>query len=275
MRPAYKQKIQRFLTWNRWIYGPSGENRTHGLLNPIVLLSRTQCTIRYCLDSASLNFKWIIPFCFIGCQDVSFLLWSNCGQTTLTNDLSPPAKLHRAISIFINRSCAFCLHELSIRRICQPCQWIIVVFSSLTELYDPWLLLRTGRRTLFRSSAFPRLFFRSSGFKICQPMQRPCTASCLTAWAFLLKMNGLTKKAECSSSSRLRMSRGLCVAQTTKRPDCSGNLKDLVWLNENVEGKESHVWCMWKTFRQNLQRRVSKIVIMTILVALKSLVKTR
>ena len=102
--------------------GPSGENRTHGLLNPIVLLSRTQCTIRYCLDSASLNFKCIIPFCFIGCQEVSFLLWSNCGQTTLTNDLSPPAKLHRAISIFINRSCAFCLHELSIRRICQPCQ---------------------------------------------------------------------------------------------------------------------------------------------------------
>ena len=105
-----------------FLFGPSGENRTHGLLNPIVLLSKTQCTIRYCLDSVSLNFKCIIPFCFIGCQDVSFLLWSNCGQTNLTNDLSPPAQLHRAISIFINRSCAFCLHELSIRRICQPCQ---------------------------------------------------------------------------------------------------------------------------------------------------------
>ena len=105
-----------------FLFGPSGENRTHGLLNPIVLLSKTQCTFRYCLDSASLNFKCIIPFCFIGCQEVSFLLWSNCGQATLTNDLSPPAKLHRAISIFINRSCAFCLHELSIRRICQPCQ---------------------------------------------------------------------------------------------------------------------------------------------------------
>lgn len=89
---------------------------------PIVLLSKTQCTIRYCLDSVSLNFKCIISFCFIGCQDVSFLLWSNCGQMTPTNDFSPPAKLHRAISIFINRSCAFCLHELSIRRICQPCQ---------------------------------------------------------------------------------------------------------------------------------------------------------
>ena len=105
-----------------FLFGPSGENRTHGLLNPIVLLSKTQCTIRYCLDSVSLNFKCIISFCFIGCQDVSFLLWSNCGQPTPTNDFSPPAKLHRAISIFINRSCAFCLHELSIRRICQPCQ---------------------------------------------------------------------------------------------------------------------------------------------------------
>ena len=105
-----------------FLFGPSGENRTHGLLNPIVLLSKTQCTIRYCLDSVSLNFKCIKSFCFIGCQDVSFLLWSNCGQTTPTNDFSPPAKLHRAISIFINRSCAFCLHELSIRRICQPCQ---------------------------------------------------------------------------------------------------------------------------------------------------------
>ena len=90
-----------------FLFGPSGENRTHGLLNPIVLLSKTQCTIRYCLDSVSLNFKCIIPFCFIGCQDVSFLLWSNCGQTTPTNDLSPPAKLHRAISVFTNRSCAF------------------------------------------------------------------------------------------------------------------------------------------------------------------------
>ena len=105
-----------------FLFGPSGENRTHGLLNPIVLLSKTQCTIRYCLDSVSLNFKCIISFCFIGCQDVSFFLWSNCGQTTPTNDFSPPAKLHRAISIFTNRSCAFCLHELSIRRICQPCQ---------------------------------------------------------------------------------------------------------------------------------------------------------
>ena len=105
-----------------FLFGPSGENRTHGLLNPIVLLSKTQWTLRYHLYAVSSNFKIILSFCFVRCQDVSFLLWSNCGQPTLTNDFSPPAKLHRAISIFINRSCAFCLHELSIRRICQPCQ---------------------------------------------------------------------------------------------------------------------------------------------------------
>ncbi len=79
--------------------GPSGENRTHGLLNPIVLLSKTQWTLRYHLYAVSSNFKIILSFCFVRCQDVSFLLWSNCGQPTLTNDFSPPAKLHRAISI--------------------------------------------------------------------------------------------------------------------------------------------------------------------------------
>ena len=141
-------------------------------------------------------------------------------------------------------------------------------FFILDRIVWPLTTFTDRPENSFRSSAFQRLFFRSSSFKICQPMQKLCTASCLTVWAFLLKMNGLTKKAECSSSSRLRMSRGLYVAQTTKRPGCSGNLKNLVWLNENVEGKESHVWCMWKTFRQNLQRRVSRIVIMTILVAL-------
>ena len=105
-----------------FLFGPSGENRTHGLLNPIVLLAKTQWTLRYHLYAVSSYFKLILSFCFVRCQDVSFLLWSNCGQPAPTNDFSPPAKLHRAISIFINRSCAFCLHELSIRRICQPCQ---------------------------------------------------------------------------------------------------------------------------------------------------------
>ena len=69
--------------------GPSGENRTHGLLNPIVLLSKTQWTLRYHLYAVSSNFKIILSFCFVRCQDVLFLLWSNCGQPTLTNDHSP------------------------------------------------------------------------------------------------------------------------------------------------------------------------------------------
>ena len=72
-----------------FLFGPSGENRTHGLLNPIVLLSKTQWTLRYHLYAVSSNFKLILSFCFVRCQDVSFLLWSNCGQTTPTNDLSP------------------------------------------------------------------------------------------------------------------------------------------------------------------------------------------
>ena len=105
-----------------FLFGPSGENRTHGLLNPIVLLSKTQCTIRYCLDSVSLNFKFIIPFCFIGCQDVSFLLWSNCGQPTLTNDHSPLLSYMAQFRFSKIEIALFCLHELFIRRICQPCQ---------------------------------------------------------------------------------------------------------------------------------------------------------
>ena len=57
-----------------FLFGPSGENRTHGLLNPIVLLSKTQWTLRYHLYAVSSNFKIILSFCFVRCQDVSFLL---------------------------------------------------------------------------------------------------------------------------------------------------------------------------------------------------------
>ena len=71
-----------------------------------------------------------------------------------------------------------------------------------------------------------------------------------------------------------RMSRGRCVAQTTKRPSCSGNSKSLVWLNENAEVWESQVWCMWRTFQQNRQNQYSRIVIFTILEASKAQVKT-
>ena len=72
-----------------FLFGPSGENRTHGLLNPIVLLAKTQWTLRYHLYAVSSNFKLILSFCFVRCQDVPFLLWSNCGQLAPTNDLSP------------------------------------------------------------------------------------------------------------------------------------------------------------------------------------------
>ena len=104
------------------LFGPSGENRTHGLLNPIVLLAKTQWTLRYHLYAVSSNFKLILSFCFVRCQDVSFLLWSNCGQPTPTNDLSPLLSYMAQFRFFKIEIALFCLHELFIRRICQPCQ---------------------------------------------------------------------------------------------------------------------------------------------------------
>ena len=105
-----------------FLFGPSGENRTHGLLNPIVLLAKTQWTLRYHLYAVSSNFKLILSFCFVRCQDVSFLLWSNCGQPTPTNDLSPLLSYMAQFRFFKIEIALFCLHELFIRRICQPCQ---------------------------------------------------------------------------------------------------------------------------------------------------------
>ena len=105
-----------------FLFGPSGENRTHGLLNPIVLLSKTQWTLRYHLYAVSSNFKIILSFCFVRCQDVSFLLWSNCGQPTLTNDHSPLLSYMAQFRFSKIEIALFCLHELFIRRICQPCQ---------------------------------------------------------------------------------------------------------------------------------------------------------
>ena len=105
-----------------FLFGPSGENRTHGLLNPIVLLSKTQWTLRYHLYAVSSNFKIILSFCFVRCQDVSFLLWSNCGQPTPTNDPSPLLSYMAQFRFFKIEIALFCLHELFIRRICQPCQ---------------------------------------------------------------------------------------------------------------------------------------------------------
>ena len=105
-----------------FLFGPSGENRTHGLLNPIVLLAKTQWTLRYHLYAVSSNFKLILSFCFVRCQDVSFLLWSNCGQPAPTNDLSPLLSYMAQFRFFKIEIALFCLHELFIRRICQPCQ---------------------------------------------------------------------------------------------------------------------------------------------------------
>ena len=105
-----------------FLFGPSGENRTHGLLNPIVLLAKTQWTLRYHLYAVSSNFKLILSFCFVRCQDVSFLLWSNCGQLAPTNDLSPLLSYMAQFRFFKIEIALFCLHELFIRRICQPCQ---------------------------------------------------------------------------------------------------------------------------------------------------------
>ena len=73
--------------------GPSGENRTHGLLNPIVLELWTQCTRQRPMYAVSQNFTVILPFYLVWCQDVSFLLWSNCGQPPLTNDFFPPSQV--------------------------------------------------------------------------------------------------------------------------------------------------------------------------------------
>lgn len=88
----------------------------------IVLLSKTQWTLRYHLYAVSSNFKIILSFCFVRCQDVSFLLWSNCGQPTLTNDHSPLLSYMAQFRFSKIEIALFCLHELSIRRICQPCQ---------------------------------------------------------------------------------------------------------------------------------------------------------
>ncbi len=79
-----KKNIPDKLTKRKFVWdasGPSGENRTHGLLNPIVLLSKTQCTIRYCLDSVIVKFQiyYIILFHWMSRRFIPFVvkLWSN------------------------------------------------------------------------------------------------------------------------------------------------------------------------------------------------------
>ena len=110
---------QVFKIGSYWVYFWANENDP---LEPIVLLSKTQWTLRYHLYAVSSNFKIILSFCFVRCQDVSFLLWSNCGQPTLTNDHSPLLSYMAQFRFSKIEIALFCLHELFIRRICQPCQ---------------------------------------------------------------------------------------------------------------------------------------------------------
>ena len=68
-------------------------------------------------------------------------MWSNCGQTTLTNDLSPPVKLHRAISIFINDACLN-LPNTSLLLCYNPAQ--LLKMGGKHYLTGPEILARTN-----------------------------------------------------------------------------------------------------------------------------------
>ena len=48
-----------------FLFGPSGENRTHGLLSPIVLHSRTHWSKRHTLYAISLIFESVFSFYFV------------------------------------------------------------------------------------------------------------------------------------------------------------------------------------------------------------------
>ena len=150
MRSAHKQKNPTIPNVKSLdLNGPSGENRTHGLLNPIVLHSRTHWPKRHTIYAISLISEFIFSFCFVWCQEVSFLLWSNCGQTTPTNDFYPLLSYIAQFRFSQIEVALFYLHELSIRRNFQWCWCIRVIFSALTESYDTWLFLRTNRRAVF------------------------------------------------------------------------------------------------------------------------------
>ena len=58
-----KFPVEQLFDWES--SGPSGENRTHGLLNPIVLHSRTHWVKRHILYAISPIFKFVFSFCFV------------------------------------------------------------------------------------------------------------------------------------------------------------------------------------------------------------------
>ena len=128
-RQTYKKKVRLGCVWSEWRESNSRPLEPH--CAPFAdTLVKTAHNIRHITN---FRIRFFILFHLMSRSFVSIVvkLWSNDPDKWLFS----PAKLHRAISIFINRSCAFCLHELSIRRIRQPCQWIIVIFSSLTQPY--------------------------------------------------------------------------------------------------------------------------------------------
>ena len=81
---------------------------------------------------------------------------------------------------------------------------------------------------MFSYFRVPQILFRDIKFKDLSTDAKTLYGILLDRMSLSVKNEWFDKKVEFSSSSRLRMSRGLCVAQTTKRPDCSGNLKNLV-----------------------------------------------
>ena len=81
---------------------------------------------------------------------------------------------------------------------------------------------------LFSFFRIPKALFQEQRFQDLSTDAKTLYGILLDRMSLSVKNEWFDKKAECSSSSRLRMSRGLFVAQTTKRPDCSGNSKNLV-----------------------------------------------
>ena len=72
-------------------------------------------------------------------------LWSNDPDKWLFS----PAKLHRAISILKNRSCAFLFARIIYKEVFSMMLMYPRYFLALTESYDTWLFLRTSRRAVF------------------------------------------------------------------------------------------------------------------------------
>ena len=81
---------------------------------------------------------------------------------------------------------------------------------------------------LFSFYRIPKALFQEPRFQSLSTDAKTLYGILLDRMSLSVKMAGWISRTGCSSSLRLRMSRGHCVAQTTKRPDCSRNLKNLV-----------------------------------------------